>query len=122
MGTELRERMTGGKQARALGQGSGTKPASNTSQLHDIKHDVIGGVRRDALGHIVRSPPILTELDCCSGHCRDTGMPLEVIGAGRLFDPEKLLFVEHAYPMTPCRVLCKNTGGKSQQEIPRLIR
>src|SRR5215216_8134862 len=99
VGTYLWEYMARERETRGFGQSGGSEPAGDAPDLHCVEHPVVAGPRLEALGYIVRAPPVLADADRGTRLLGDPGVSGEVVGAGGLLDPVEVLLVEYAHPL-----------------------
>ena len=78
-------------QARRLRERGRAHPAGHAADLHDVGHREPAGTRRDAARHVVRSPPVLAELQRRAHRKSELRMAGVVVGTQRLLDPVEAL-------------------------------
>ena len=93
---DFRPQVAGNPQAVHLRQCRGALPTRYAANFHDVRHQQVGGARRDGVSHIERAPPVFTALNRSFSRFRDQGMPAVVVRQRRFLDPGKPLVVEYA--------------------------
>src|SRR5215208_5240077 len=99
--TDLREEVAREWDYCGLRERCGPEPARNPPDLHGVWHHVVGGTSLDALGSIVRPPPVLSNLNRGLAVAPDSRMARVVVGAGRLF-----------YPVEPFAFQCRGAPAR----------
>jgi hypothetical protein len=98
MRAHLDEEMAGARHAPRLGQGRRAQPARHPADLLRIRHDEVGGSKRERQRHLVHAVEVLADLDGRGDLRRDVGRPPIIVGADGLFDPGKPFGIEDAAP------------------------
>src|ERR671913_879838 len=71
---DLREEVAREWSPCGLRERCGPEPARNPAYLHGVWHHVVGGTSLDALGRVVRPPPVLSDLNGGLGIAPDLRM------------------------------------------------
>src|SRR5215212_8417066 len=95
----LREYVAREWETRGLSQGRSPEPACDAADLHGVGHPVVARPSLQTLLHVVRPPPVLANADRGSRLLGDTGVPSEVVGAGRFLDPVEALLIEDTHTL-----------------------